>query len=296
MLNKGIVSAGLAYLLWGFFPIFWKLLKHVPALETLGHRIVWAFAFMALYLTVRKQWGWLGAALRSKRVMAAYLAAGCLLGINWFVFIWAVNAGFIVETSLGYFINPLFNVLLGVLFLKERARSGQRVAIGIAAAGVAWLTISYGALPWIALTLAFTFGLYGLLKKTSPLRSTQGLTLEMGILFLPAAGMILLLMSRGEAYFGAGGLSTSLLLVVGGLVTALPLVLFAVGAKSISLVSLGILQYIAPTLQFLIGVFVYKEPFSSEHLLGFGLIWAALLLYTIESVNHHRHPRLRLAD
>ncbi len=296
MLNKGIVSAGLAYLMWGFFPIYWKLLKHVPAIEILGHRIVWAFLVVALYLTLRRQWGWMPAAVRNRRVMLAYLAAGCLLGINWFTYVWAVNAGFIVETSLGYFINPLLNVLLGVLFLKERARPGQRVAIGIAAAGVAWLTISYGALPWIALTLAFSFGLYGLLKKTSPLRSAEGLTMELGVLFVPAAGVILYLMASGEAFFVSGGLSTSLLLMIGGLVTAVPLLFFAAGAKQISLVSLGLLQYIAPTLQFLIGVFLYKEPFSTEHLLGFGLIWAALLLYTAESINHHRRPRLQIAD
>jgi chloramphenicol-sensitive protein RarD len=222
-----------------------------------------------------------------------FLSSAVLLAINWFTYIWGVNHGFIVETSLGYFINPLVNVVLGVFFLRERLRAGQWAAVAMAASGVLYLTISYGALPWIALTLAFSFGLYGFLRKTARLDSLEGLSMETGLLFLPALGYLLYLEAAGQASFGHAGLVPTLLLALAGVATAVPLLFFAIGARLIPLSLLGILQYLAPTIQFLLGVLVYDEPFTLERLVGFGLVWSALLIYTIESI-HVRRQRKRL--
>jgi chloramphenicol-sensitive protein RarD len=207
-----------------------------------------------------------------------------LLSVNWGTYIWAVNAGFIIETSLGYFINPLVNVLLGVALLKEKLRRGQLAAVIIALAGVLYLTFSYGALPWIALTLAFSFGFYGLLRKTASRGSLEGLSMETGILFLPALGYVIYLQLEGSAAFGGSELQTTLLLSLAGVATAVPLLLFASGARQITLITLGILQYVAPTIQFLLGVFVYHEAFNQEDFVGYGLVWLALLIYSGEAI------------
>ena len=202
-----------------------------------------------------------------------------LLTINWLTYVWAVNAGFIVETSLGYFINPLLSVLMGVIFLREHLRPWQWVPIGLAAAGVLYLTFAYGALPWIALTLAFSFGIYGLVKKTAPLGSLYGLTLETGILFIPAVGFLVYLQTVRQGAFLNSNPVTDLLLAGAGLVTTIPLLMFASAAQRIPLSLVGVLQYIAPTLQFLIGVLIYKEPFDQSHLIGFGIVWLALIIF-----------------
>jgi chloramphenicol-sensitive protein RarD len=283
-MNRGILYGIGAYTIWGFLPLYWKALQKVPAGEILANRIVWSFAFVLLLLAARRRWGWIRSTLGQPRTLLTFVATSLLLGINWFVYIWAVNAGFVIETSLGYFINPLVNVLLGFVFLHERLRKGQLVALALAVSGVGYLTLSYGAFPWIALTLAFTFGLYGLLRKTGSLGPAEGLGLEMAILLVPALATMLLLDRAGSSSFGRGDWQTSVLLLGVGIITAVPLLLFAAAAKRITLTNLGLLQYIAPSIQFLLGVFVFQEPFGPELLVGFVLIWAALAVYSYESV------------
>jgi chloramphenicol-sensitive protein RarD len=283
-MNKGIFYAAGSYILWGLLPVFWKALQGVPALEILAHRIVWSLLVVLLLLVYHRQWHWLGAVFQNKRIVLTFMTSALLLTLNWFIYIWAVNADYIVEASLGYFINPLVNVLLGVLFLKERLRFWQGVAIAVALSGVVYLTVSYGTLPWIALTLAASFGGYGLLRKTASLNSLEGLTLETLLLFFPALAYLCCLTWLGTARFGHAGATTTMLLVLAGLATAVPLLLFAAGARRITLTSLGILQYIAPTLQFLLGVFVYNETLSLPRLIGFCLIWLALFLYSLEGL------------
>ncbi|MCA9996464.1 MAG: EamA family transporter RarD [Anaerolineales bacterium] len=294
-MNKGVGYALAAYLFWGFLPIYWKFLHHVPAQEILMHRITWSFVFLLLVLLYKRSWGWLGA-LRDWRVVLTFLTSSSLLSLNWGLYIWAVNAGYIVETSLGYFINPLVNVLLGMLFLQERLRPGQLVAVAFAVAGVGYLTISYGALPWISLTLAFTFGIYGLLRKTAKLDALAGLSLETALLFLPAAGYLVWLQVNKTAVFLHTDPITNLLLMLTGVVTAVPLIGFAFSARQVPLSTMGILQYVTPTLQFLIGVFLYHEPFTHDRLIGFSIIWVALAIYSVELIiNGRRRRRLRLS-
>jgi chloramphenicol-sensitive protein RarD len=283
MSNKGVLYGIGAYLMWGFFPLYFKALHTVPALEIMFHRVVWCFLFLAGVILVKKEWPNLKTELRRPHVLPIYALAAVLLAANWLVYIFGVNSGQVVETSLGYFINPLFSVALGVVFLREKLRPMQWLPIGLAAAGVIYLTIQYGALPWIALALAFTFGFYGLLKKIAPLGALHGLTLETAILFLPALGYLAFVESQGSAAFGHASWAVTLLLALAGVVTAIPLLLFAAAARSIPLYMIGILQYIAPTLQFLLGVLVFGEAFTSTRLVGFSIIWLALLLYSIES-------------
>lgn len=286
-MKKGILYGIGAYVLWGFFPIYWKLLHHVPALQLLGHRIGWSFLLLAAVIWLSGQWPELRAAL-NRRTFLIYSLAAVLIGLNWLTYVWAVNAGYIVETSLGYFINPLLSVLMGVIFLRERLRAAQWLPVGLAAAGVIYLTFVYGRLPWIALALAFTFGLYGLVKKLAPLGSLYGLTLETGILFLPALAYLVFVERNGQGAFLHTGLLSDALMVGAGVVTTIPLLMFASAARSIPLTMVGILQYIAPTLQFLLGVFVYKEPFDHAHLIGFSIVWLALVIFWVENFVYHR--------
>jgi chloramphenicol-sensitive protein RarD len=238
---------------------------------------------LALVLTVRHQWGWINAIKKNPRITAAFIASASMLAINWVVYIWAINHDRIVDASLGYFIAPLFNVLFGVM-LGERLRTWQWISVIIATTGVAWLTINAGQLPWIGLTLAFTFGLYGLLRKTASLGALEGLTLET-LVMLPLSALFLLLPESGSSHaFVHAGVNTSLLLIAAGPVTAIPLLLFAYGARRIPLSLVGILQYIGPTIQLLLGLYLYNEAFSTAKLIGYGLIWCALGLYSIESL------------
>jgi chloramphenicol-sensitive protein RarD len=282
MLNKGILYAFGAYFIWGLVPIYWKLLKHIPATQLIGHRIVWSFVLLAAILLVMRKWSELRRAVSSGRVILIYFAAAVLCGFNWFIYVWAVTSGYIVECSLGYFINPLLSVLLGVIFLRERLRLFQWIAIGLAAAGVIGLTLVYGRLPWIALGLAFTFGFYGLVKKTAPLNSLNGLTLETGILFVPGLFFLVYQDSIGRGAFSHAGLGPDLLMIGAGLVTTIPLLLFASAAQRIPLTLIGILHYITPTLQLLLGVLIYKEAFSVTQALGFGVVWMGLIIFCIE--------------
>jgi chloramphenicol-sensitive protein RarD len=278
-MNKGILYAFGAYIAWGIFPVYWKLLHGVPALQLLSHRIIWSFLFLLAYVLITKQWKSFRAVIASRRVLLIYFAAALLIGINWLTYVWAVNAGYIVETSLGYFINPLLNVLLGVFVFRERLRRFQWLPVFLAAVGVIYLTAVYGRLPWIALTLAFSFGIYGLVKKSAPLGSLYGLSLETGILFLPALGWLIYSDTIGQGAFFHASTGTNLLLIGAGLVTTIPLLMFASAAQRIPLSLLGIIQYISPTLQFLLGVLVFKEPFSHDQLIGFCIVWAALILF-----------------
>ena len=284
MFKKGVLFGVGAYLIWGFFPLYFKLLQEVPALQIMFHRMVWSFLFLMLLVFLKQDWAGLKVQLTRPRVLLVYAVSGGLLSMNWFVYIWGVNSGHVVETSLGYFINPLVSVLLGVVFLRERLRTMQWVPVGLAAAGVVYLTIEYGALPWIALALAFSFGMYGLVKKISPLGAFHGLTLETGIIFLPALIYLLYIQSQGSGFFGNSPVHISLLLALSGLVTALPLLMFGSAARTIPLSMVGILQYIAPTCQFLLGVFVFGEPFTAIQLVGFAAIWIALGIYSLEGL------------
>ncbi|HMQ34526.1 MAG TPA: EamA family transporter RarD [Chloroflexaceae bacterium] len=282
-MNKGVVYAAGAYLTWGLLPLFWKALQHVPALEILANRVAWALVVGLAVGAVRGSWGWLGAALRSPRTLLTFGASALLLAVNWGLYIWAVNAGHVVETSLGYFINPLVNVFLGVVFLRERLRVGQGAAIALALAGVLYLTVSYGSPPWIALTLAASFGGYGLLRKLAPLNSLEGFTLETMVMALPAVAYLgYIEATTGASALLHGGAGTALLLASSGVVTAVPLLLFAAGARRVTMTTLGLLQYIAPTMQFMLGVLVYGEALSPARLLGFGLVWVALAVYSLE--------------
>jgi len=282
-MDSGILYALGAYVLWGLFPIYWKWLHQVPAIQVIGHRITWSFIMLMIVIFVTGQWTKFRKTL-TRRVLGVYLIAGILLSLNWLVYVWGVNTEHVVETSLGYFINPLFSVLLGMVFLKERLRPWQWLPIGLAASGVIYLTWTYGALPWIALSLTFTFGFYGLVKKLSPLGSLYGLTLETGLVFLPALGYLIFVQTTGGGAFGHSGAVSDLLLVVSGVVTTVPLLMFASAARRIPLTMIGIMQYIAPTLQFLIGVLVYKEPFTRISLIGFSLVWVALIIFWVEGM------------
>lgn len=295
-MKPGTLAALTAYIFWGLLPVYWKAVEHVPAQEILGHRIVWSLVVTLGLLVVRRQWDWLKQVGRRPAALLPYVGAAALLALNWFVYIWANNNGHIVETSLGYFINPLVNVLLGVLFLRERMRPWQWAAIGLAAAGVAYMALNYGQPPWIALILAFSFGFYGLIHKTGTLESVQGLNVETGLMFLPALGYLVYLGGRGVGAFGQAGIGVTLLLGLAGFVTAIPLILFAYGARRVPLTTLGVLQYAAPTGQFLLGVIAYGEPFTQARLIGFCLIWLALALYSVEGFMAQRRAGVAIVS
>jgi chloramphenicol-sensitive protein RarD len=282
MTRNGFLYTLGAYTAWGLFPLYWKMLYKVDTVQLIGHRIGWSFVILMFFIILSRQFGAFKESIQSKKVLAIYSVAAILIGVNWLVYIWAVNADFIVETSLGYFINPLLSVLMGVVFLRERLRPFQWVPVGLATLGVIYLAISYGRLPWIGLTLAITFGTYGLVKKISPLGSLFGLTIETGILFLPAVVYLVYADISGSGVFLRHEPLTSMLLVGAGVVTTIPLLMFASAAQVIPLSMIGIMQYIAPTLQFLIGILVYKESFSITQLVGFGIVWLGLLVFILE--------------
>jgi chloramphenicol-sensitive protein RarD len=263
-MHTGILSAALAFFLWGLFPLYFHALQAVPPLQILAHRMLWSLLFLLIVLAIRRQWAWL-AIVRQPRVLASFVASAFLLSANWLVYIWSVNNGHVIEASLGYFITPLVNIMFGFVLLKERLRPGQWGAVGIAALGVAWLTWQTGTVPWIALALAATFGAYGLMRKTAALGALEGLTLETMVLFPLAAAYVAWLSWHGQnAFITTPSDSTRILLIAAGPLTAIPLLLFAAGARKIPLSVLGLLQYLAPTLQFLLGVWVFHEAFSRE--------------------------------
>lgn len=280
----GFWAAAAAYILWGILPIYWKLLSAVPAFEILCHRMTWSLLLTCglVFLLGRGKTFW--KAIHQRSNLLTFTAAAVLLAVNWLLYIWAVNAGYIVEASLGYFINPLVNVLFGMIFFGERMRPLQWVAIALAFLGVLYLTFYYGQFPWIALTLALSFGTYGLLHKKSKLAALDALCLETGLLFVPAAGVLIGLEVLEISAFGHGGLTESLLLAGTGVVTTIPLLLFGYAAAKIPMSTLGLLQYMAPTINLLLGIFMYGEEFTAERMVGFLLIWSALGLYMLENV------------
>ena len=289
-MNRGILLALGAYIFWGLHPIYWKLLKHVPSFEIVSHRVFWSFVFFILILTVRKDWITFKKKLKENFKNPILYIPALLIGSNWAVYIWAVNANHIIETSLGYFISPLISVFLGVVFLKERLRNIQWLAVLIAGTGVFIMTIIYGQFPWISLFLATTWGLYGLLRKKSPLNSVEGLTLETALLSLPAL-FFLGCITGGDASSFLSGWSTAFLLMGAGLTSGLPLLVFITGARMINLSLIGILQYIYPTLIFIVGVFIYNELLNEAKLIGFGFIWSALIVYTIEGILYLKYKK-----
>lgn len=289
-MRGGIVQASLAYVIWGLFPLYFRLLQGVVALEVLAHRVVWSLVFLVGVLTVRRQWAWLGPAVRQPRVLGLFLASSALIATNWYVYIWAIGHGRVVDASLGYFITPLVNVLTGWLVLKERLRPLQWAAVATAAAGVAWLTWAQGTLPWIALILAASFSTYGLLRKTATLGALEGLTLEtllLGPLALAGLGWAI---TQGRADFPGATLDLQGLLVLTGPLTAVPLLLFAAGARRIPLSLLGMLQYIGPTIQLALGVWLFHEPFAGARAQGFVIIWVACALFSLELWWNNRSP------
>ncbi len=293
-MNIGLVYAALAFTIWGLFPLYFQLISTVPPLEVVLHRSAWSLVFVMCILTVRGRWQWLLDAWRAPRRLLLFATTALLLSTNWLIYVYAVQSGHVVEASLGYFINPLVNVVLGVLVLKERMTTVQWLAVLLAACGVAWLTWQGGRLPWIALVLAGSFGLYGLLRKTAVLGPLEGLALENMLLapvVLPALAWWTF--DRGGAL--AQGPATQIgWLMLGGPLTALPLLFFAAAARRLTLSTLGMVQYLGPTLQLIIGVWWLHEPFSSQRLIGFVLIWSGLALVSAQALGL-RLPFMRLA-
>ena len=280
--SVGAWAAALTFTWWGLFPIYFRLHPEVSPVEVLANRIVWSLLLVAGVLTWRSHWAWLATALRSRRVMASFVASALLLSVNWITYIWAVSNGHVVDASLGYFITPLVNVGLGFGLLGERPRRAQWIALAIAAAGVVWLTASAGRLPWIGLVLGLSFGAYGLLRKVASLGALEGLTLETMLLAPAAVVGMAWWWGASATSFPGPDLPTNLWLVGLGPVTTVPLLLFAVAARRLSMTTLGLLQYLSPTLQFLLGVWLFREPFGGTRLVGFALIWIALALYSLD--------------
>lgn len=289
---RGVWLAAASYTIWGLFPLYWKQLEFMPAEQIIAHRIAWSFVVLVPVLA----WStWRVRANASGSVVSGasigvYSAAALLIAVNWFTYVWAVNHDYVVETSLGYFITPLVNVLLGVAVLRESLRPAQWVAVGLAAVGVAYLTAVYGTVPWISLALAISFGTYGLVKKKAPMPPLPGLTLETGLLFVPAVALLVIAEVRGDGAFGHTDALPTILMAGAGVVTTVPLLMFASAVKHVPLSLIGILQFIAPTIQFFLGVFVYREPFSRSQLVGFGLVWTALAVFAVESTVAHARP------
>ena len=284
----GLGAATTAYLIWGLSPIYWKSLATVPAFEILMHRMIWSFAFLAPLIFFTGRRSEFKAAVTSPRVMLILLATTLLVGFNWFLFIWAINSNHILQTSLGYYINPLVNVLLGMVFLKERLRRMQIVALLLATVAVGWMAIRYGHFPWVSLSLAFSFAFYGLIRKVAPVGALVGLTVETMLLSIPALVYLIYIDTLGMGSFLKTTPRIDLLLIGAALVTALPLLLFTVGARRQHFATIGFLQYLAPSCTFLLATLVYNEPLAQSQLLTFILIWVALVLYSVDSVVYYR--------
>jgi len=292
--RRGTLYGAGAYLLWGLFPLYWPLLAPAGALEVLAHRILWSLVVVVVLLGVTRRLPQLRAAVRDRRRLAQISLAAVVIAVNWGTYIYGVTNDRVVETSLGYFVNPIVTVLLGVLVLGERLRPVQWVAMGAALVAVVVLTVENGGPPWIALVLAFSFGTYGLLKKTAGVGAVEGLAIETAVLFPVAAAYVVAIGITGQGTFTSEGGGHAVLLALAGVVTAVPLLLFGAAASRVPLTTLGVLQYLAPTLQFLLGVTLFDEPLPIAKLLGFVLVWVGLALFTVDLVRHHRR-QLRLA-
>ncbi len=284
--SAGFLAASTAFVAWGLLPVYWKTLDQVPAFEVLCHRIVWSLFFSGMIIGIQRRWKEVWDVFSSLRTMGHLLLSSLLIGGNWFMYIWAVNNGHVLETSLGYFINPLVNVLLAFVVFRDRLRPLQMLALAVAVAGVMNRLGHFEHIPIIALTLALSFALYGLLRKLVKAESLPGLFCETAVLSLFAAGYLIFQAVNGKGSFGHINLQTDCLLMGAGVVTSLPLLGFAFGARRLSLIQLGMLQYISPSLAFLLGAFVYDEPFSLNYLITFILIWIAVGIYSVEGIAH----------
>jgi chloramphenicol-sensitive protein RarD len=293
--RAGVASGLAAYGLWGLFPLYFPLLEPAGGLEIVAHRVVWSLLFVALLLTFLRAWPQVRATATDRRSLLVLLGAAVLIAANWLVFVYGVNSGHVVETSLGYFINPLVSVLLGVVFFAERLRRLQWVAVGIAAVAVTVLTVDYGRPPWIALALAVTFGLYGLMKKLVRVAAAPGLFVETALVVVPAVAVLAVLHAQGEGTAGEAGTGHLLLLLSSGVATAVPLLLFAGATRRIPLSTVGLLQYVTPLMQLAIGVFVYEEPMPPARLAGFVIVWVALAVFTADSLRTARAGARRRA-
>ncbi len=288
---SGVICGASAFLIWGISPLYWKILMTVPALQIAAHRVAWSFVFVIPIVVLGQRKTEFFSTLANPRAMALLVLTSLLVGCNWLTYIWAINSGYLLQASLGYYINPLVNVLLGTLFLKERLRAYQCVAVVLAGSGVLYLTVIYGQFPWISLLLAFTFGFYGLIRKVIQVGSLAGLAMETLLLTLPALAYLVYADMQGSGAFLNLRVGIDLLLIGSAFITATPLVLFAMSARRVQLTTLGFLQYIGPSGMFLMAVFLFKEPFRSEQLICFLLIWAALVVYSIDSVIHYRKAK-----
>ncbi|MGO4420729.1 EamA family transporter RarD, partial [Streptomyces sp. MCAF7] len=292
--RSGLAYGIAAYGMWGLVPLFWPLLEPAGAVEILAHRMVWSLLAVALVLLVLRRWSWIRPLLRQPARLGMIAIAAAVISVNWGLYIWGVNSGHVVETSLGYFINPLVSIGFGVLLLHERLRPVQWVAVGVGVAAVAVLSVGYGSLPWIALTLAFSFATYGLVKKRIGLGGLESLAAETAVQFLPALGFVIFLTARGDSTFGSEGAGHSALLASSGLITAVPLICFGTAAVRLPLSTIGMLQYIAPIFQFALGVVVFHESMPPERWAGFSLVWLALALLTWDALRTARRARAQL--
>ncbi len=293
--RRGLLFGGSAYLAWGLFPLYWPLLKPAGALEILAHRMIWSLAFMVLVLSVRRGWSSVRQVASDQRTFRRLSVAAVLVSVNWGVYIWGVNNHHVVETSLGYFINPLLTILLGVVVLHERLNRVQWAAVAIASVAIVVLTVDYGRLPWIALVLAASFAGYGFIKKQVSVGALESLTIETSVLALPALITLILLGARSQLAFAHHGMGNSLLLAGTGVVTAIPLLMFGAGARRLPLSTIGLLQYLAPVLQFAVGVGIRHEPLPPARLAGFALVWLALVILTVNAVRNSRKAPMSAA-
>lgn len=284
----GVGYASAAFLIWGLSPMYWKVLRNIPAFEIIMHRVIWSFLFLIIILVFQRHLNELIAVLKNRRTFLILFPTTILLGFNWFIYIWAVNNEHILQASLGYFINPLINVLLGMVFLRERLRPLQAVSLLLAVIGVLYLTFHYGEFPWIALSLAFAFGFYGLIRKVAPVSSLVGLSVEMLFLSVPALSYIVFLDKNGTGALFHISIKIDLFLMGAAFLTALPLLLFTRGARRLNLSTLGFLQYLSPSCMFILGVYLYNEPLLKAQILTFVLIWTALFIYSTDSAMYYR--------
>jgi chloramphenicol-sensitive protein RarD len=285
---SGVLFASSAFLIWGLSPIYWKALRDIPALEIIMHRVIWSCLFLVIVLVFIGCRTEFTTAVKKPRTFMILLPSTLLLGFNWFIYIWSVNNDHVLQASLGYFINPLINVLLGMVFLKERLRRLQTVSLILAGVAVLYLTLQYGEFPWIALSLAFAFGFYGLIRKVAPISSLVGLSVEMLLLSGPALAYILFLHAKGVGALFRISVKIDLFLMGSAFLTAFPLLLFILGTRRLNLSTIGFLQYIAPSCMFILGVFLFNEPLSSAQIFAFVLIWTALFIYSTDAARHYR--------
>lgn len=287
----GVIYAGAAFLIWGLAAVYWKELKSIPPLEIIAHRVAWSFLFLLPLIVLQREWAEFVAILKNPRMILILFSSAVLVGANWLLYVWAVNNDHLLQASLGYYINPLVNVVLGMVFLKERLRPPQAIAVGLATTGVVYLTVQYGQFPWIALCLAMSFGLYGLIRKVAPASSLVGLAVETLLLSPPAIAYLIYLDIQGSGSVFRVSFNLDLLLMGCAPLTAVPLLFFTAGAKRLYLSTVGLMQYIGPSGMFLLAVFYYNEPFSTVQVWTFVMIWTALAVYSTDSVQYYRRQR-----